>query len=165
MQKEIWKYIQGYENDYQVSNLGNIKSIKKGKNLILKPWIDDKGYFRVHLSKNNKKTYKKIHKLVAEAFLNHNPCGMSLVVDHIDWNKLNNKVNNLQLITNRENASKDQFRHNRSSSFVGVYWDKRRGKWLSEIKIGDSKKYLGRFRNEIDASEAYQAELSKLNAF
>lgn len=164
MQKEIWRDIKGYENHYQVSNHGNIISVKNGKKLTLKPWIDDKGYFRVHLSKSNKKTYKKIHKLVAEAFLNHKSSGMKLVVDHIDWNKLNNNVNNLQLITNRENASKDQFRHNRTSNFVGVSWDKHRRKWLSEIKIDNSKKHLGRFENETDAAKAYQNELNKINA-
>ena len=94
---EIWKNVKGFE-DYEVSELGNVKSLKLGKERILKNSIDKKGYYKVNLSNKGKTKTFKVHKLVAMAFLNHKPCGYKIVVDHIDNNPLNNNVENLQLI-------------------------------------------------------------------
>ena len=88
--EEIWKPIEGYEN-YYISNLGNVKNIK-GKLLCL--WKDNVGYLQVKLSKEGKWYYKRVHRLVAEAFIPnpHNlPC-----VNHKDENKENNSVENLE---------------------------------------------------------------------
>ena len=91
--KEIWKDIKDYEGHYQVSNWGRIKSIKFGKEIILKQNIR-RGYYYVCLSKNGIAKNYFIHRLVAEAFLdnpNNYPC-----VNHKDENKLNNNVENLE---------------------------------------------------------------------
>lgn len=104
---EIWKDVIGYEGYYQVSNLGNIKSLgnnKTRKEKILNPRICNAGYFYVNLSLNGKAASKKIHQLVATAFLNHVPCGHKLVVNHKDFNKLNNIIDNLEIVTSRENT-------------------------------------------------------------
>lgn len=93
---EIWKDIVGYEGKYQVSNLGNVRSLRvksrtkyfKGSNLVL--FTDKLGYVCVNLSR---KSYK-VHRLVAQAFipnLNNLPC-----INHKDENKLNNSVSNLE---------------------------------------------------------------------
>ena len=109
----------------------------------------------------NKKPHKKIvSQLIAIAFLNHKPCGNKMVVDHIDTNKLNNKLYNLQVITNRENTSKD--RKNGSSKYLGVSWNKSNKNWSATILINGKPKYLGSFTNEKEASQAYQNELKNL---
>lgn len=103
---------------------------------------------------------EKIHQLVAIAFLNHKPCGYELVIDHIDNNPLNNRVDNLQLISNRLNASKD--RKNKTSQYVGVNLHKKSNKWVANIRIGKIKKHLGLFNTEEEANEAYQNKLKTL---
>ena len=65
---EIWKEIEGYEGLYEVSNLGNVKSLNKRKGRILKPIKDHFGYLRVNLYNSEYKIHK-VHRLVAEAFI------------------------------------------------------------------------------------------------
>ena len=171
---EIWKEIKGYES-YEVSNLGRVKSLArivttaKGsrvlKEKILKPASTGfkklkTKHLGVFLTKNGKAKTKKVHQLVAIAFLNHKPNGHKLVVDHIDNNSLNNELGNLQIITNRENTSKDK--KNGASKFIGVSWNKSAKKWQSSISINGKNKHLGRFTNELEASKSYQNALSKL---
>jgi hypothetical protein len=162
--KEIFKDIKGYEGLYQISNLGRVKSLcrvdrigHKVKEKMLKPFIKkDNGYLSVSLCNNGMKQ-KNIHQLVSIAFLGHEPDGFSLVVNHIDFDKTNNNVQNLEIITQRENANKKHIKS--SSKYVGVCWDKPSNKWMSRIVINGKRKHLGRFSNEIEASEAYQKEL------
>lgn len=117
MKKEIWKDIKNYEGYYQVSNLGRIKSVDryinqyngynystriyKGK--ILKFSIGTRGYLKVVLQKERKvKTYN-VHRLVAEAFI-PNPNNLPQV-NHIDENKLNNNINNLEWCSSKYNIN------------------------------------------------------------
>jgi hypothetical protein len=154
---EIWKDIPQYEAMYQVSNLGNVKSLKCNKEKFLKHNSLAKGYKRVGLFKNNKLKYFYIHQLVAMAFLNHKPCGFKLVVDHINDNCLDNRVENLQIISQRENVYKTQNKY--SSNFKGVHWDKKSKKWRSQININGKIKSLGFFINELEAHLAYKNAL------
>lgn len=156
---EIWKKIKDYP-DYEVSNLGNVKSLKFNKEKILKPSKDGKGYLKVALFKNGKSKTKKNHKLVAMAFLNHITNGYEIVVDHINNIPTDNRLENLQLITQRENVSKDIV--NSSSKYTGVSWYKRDNKWKSSIRIKGNKKHLGYFKCEIEASKAYQEALKNI---
>lgn len=113
--EEIWKDIEGYENLYQVSNMGNVKSleryeltngrvkIRKRKEKILKPHPNGEGYPCVVLSKNSNQKTHRVHRLVAQAFIpniDNKPC-----VDHINRNKLDNRVENLRWVTNQENMN------------------------------------------------------------
>ena len=102
--KEIWKDKKYYEGHYQVSNFGRVKSIKFGKERILKLRTDKKtGYLHVVLCKDGKVKEFTVHRLVAEAFLPnpHNyPC-----VNHKDENKLNNSVSNLEWCTHKYNSN------------------------------------------------------------
>ena len=96
---EIWKDIKGYEGLYQISNFGNVKRIK-GINsryydgYVLNTSDNGQGYKLVGLSKNKKRTNHYIHRLVAEAFID-NPQQYK-EINHIDNNKSNNKVQNLE---------------------------------------------------------------------
>ena len=165
---EEFRDVPGYEGLYQVSNLGNVKSLARTimksngrkhsiKEKILKP-ASDRNYLGINLYKKDKHKYYKVHKLVAMAFLNHIPNGhIGLVVDHIDNNKLNNNLENLQLISARKNSSKD--RTGGASQYVGVCWSKQSKKWRAQIGINGKDRHLGTFTCELEASEAYQKAL------
>lgn len=103
--KTIWKDIKGYIGLYQVSNMGHIKSLNYNHTGIAKQlhWKYHKnGYATVMLCKNGEKKNKSVHVLVAQAFIeNHEnlPC-----VNHIDGDKLNNSVENLERVTYQQNT-------------------------------------------------------------
>ena len=115
--EEIWKDIPGYEGLYQVSNFGKVRSLKrtikyngKGKgsgtriyeSIELKQCLNTVGYYQVSLSVNNCRKRYMVHRLVASAFCNH-PIGKDYV-NHMDGNYLNNKSENLEWVSNRENV-------------------------------------------------------------
>ena len=101
MTREIWKDIEGYEGLYQVSKLGEVYSFKSNK--YLKKLTNKGGYLRVQLCKHGKVTNQSIHRLVAEAFI-PNPDNKPQV-NHIDENKGNNTVSNLEWVTAKENCN------------------------------------------------------------
>lgn len=105
MKKEFWKPILNYEGLYQSSTFGRVRSIDRwvkskngsvrlSKGKILKPGTDKDGYLQVGLYKNGKRKTYKVHRLVAEAFI-QNPDNLP-EVNHKDENKLNNNVENLE---------------------------------------------------------------------
>ena len=159
MEKEIWKDVPNYEEDYMVSSRGRVKSMKLNKERILKPGLSN-SYLQLRLCREGKIKTFTVHKLVAMAFLGHVPCGFKLVVDHIDGNRTNNNLSNLQIITNRENTSNNK--KGGSSKYVGVSLHKPSDKWISRIQINDKQKHLGTFKTEIEAHNAYQEALKNL---
>jgi hypothetical protein len=157
---EIWKDIPDYEGMYQVSNLGRFKSLKFGKELILKETLSSSGYKMVGLFKDSKLNGFSIHQLIAVTFLNHTANGHNLIVDHINNNKLDNRLENLQIISHRKNLSKDK--KNKTSKYTGVSWNKLKNKWVAQIRINGIVNYLGQFDIEQEASNAYQLKLKTL---
>lgn len=102
---EIWKNIEGYNEDYQVSDLGRIKSFKRYKSgEILKQNKNGTGYLVISLCENGKYKSKRIHTLLFETF---NGCKLKLneVIHHINENPLNNNLDNLQKMTKFEHNS------------------------------------------------------------
>lgn len=151
---EIWKNIPNYDGLYQVSNFGNVKSFKNyRKGSILKPSIG-RGYLQLQLCKNSKSKTFFIHKLVSMAFLNHIPCKMKFVINHINFNKLDNRIENLEIVTHRENSNKKHIKS--SSQYTGVHFDKSRNNWRSYININKKRINLGRFKTELEAHNAYE---------
>ena len=139
--EEAWRDIRGFEGIYQISNLGRVKRVAKkifnngllgekeyfnSKERILKPSIISKGYIGITLTKGKKRYPKKVHRLVAQAFIpnpNNKP-----QINHIDCDKSNNRVDNLEWCTNSENQ-KHAFIHglNNSKKANEVRWRERNG--------------------------------------
>lgn len=163
---EVWKDVVGFENKYQVSNLGRIKGLErmvKNKNgyrkineYILSPTILDTGYLVVGIGRKT----RHVHTIVAMAFLGHIPCRFERVINHIDFNKLNNSISNLEIVSNRENSNQKHIKS--KSKYTGVSWSDKSNKWMSRIYVCGKRRYLGLFINEIDAHLAYQKELELL---
>jgi len=146
---EEYKMIQDFEN-YEISNLGNVRNKKTNK--ILKQSKGTDGYYKVSLYQQNKHYNKRIHKLIAEAFIpnpDNKPC-----VDHIDNDKLNNNITNLRWATTKENAQNAKLYVNSTSFVKGVYFDKAKQKWRARIQIDGVRNHLGLYNNIEDAKAA-----------
>lgn len=99
----IWKDIENYEGIYSISNNGIVKSFYKGKERLLKQTRDKDGYCFVGLFKNKKNKMSRVHRLVAQAFI-PNPNKLP-EINHIDENKQNNNVDNLEWCTHKYNST------------------------------------------------------------
>ena len=104
MEQEQWKPIQEFNGEYEVSNLGRVRSMKRYYGMvgrIMPQTIQRKGYYAVTFWMNNKAYCRKVHRLVIEAFT-PNPDSLPCI-NHIDGNKLNNHVSNLEWCTYQAN--------------------------------------------------------------
>ena len=153
LQLEIWKDIPGYEGLYQASNLGRIKGLKRKvstgnngyriiKEQIKKPVLQKSGYYHIALYKNCKRQEFNVHKIILMTF---NPVKKNeeTSIDHIDMNKTNNSLNNLEWVTPKENNRR--------------MWDKKPPKTTLkktlasskniQIAIEKSKKKVAQYKN------------------
>ena len=123
---EIWKPIPGYLN-YKVSNLGRVKSVSRivrehhrgyySEGRILKPIKNFGGYLKVNLSENGKWQEHKVHQLVMSAFVGDRPDGLQ--VNHIDEDKTNNCITNLEYVTPKENINHGTHNARVSAHLIG----------------------------------------------
>jgi hypothetical protein len=178
--EEIWKDIEGHDG-YQVSNLGNVKSldrwifkidkrfskpIKLFQPGIMKAktkYASKKGlygfYFTVNLGKIKR---IPIHRIVAKTFIDNPLCLNE--VNHINSIKTDNRVENLEWVNRRENmAHAYKKRIGKSSKYTGVSFLKRDKKWESYITINSKRINLGYYNLEEDAHNAYQKALKDHN--
>lgn len=130
--EEIWIDIEGFEGLYQVSNLGRVKRVTTGR--ILKGGKDKDGYLQVTLCKNSTKSTKKIHRLVAQTFVSNSENKPE--INHIDEDKANNRVNNLEWSTRKENNNHGTHneRSSRTQSIPII---------ATNIKTGESQEFYG----------------------
>lgn len=169
---EYFVPIPTYEGYFEVSNLGGVKTLsrmvfvvegrsKRTNTRLLSQHISAQGYYTVSLSKDGVRNIVPVHQLVAMAFLGYERNGKTdIVVDHKDLDKLNNNLDNLRIVTNRENCNMKHIQS--SSSYTGVGWHKQSGKWRSYIRINNKQVHLGQYDNELDASKAYQNKLKEI---
>lgn len=157
MNNEVWKPVVGYEGIYEVSNMGRIKSLERMGTAgtpvhekLLHPYREKhKGYMVVCLRKNNKASVKKIHRLVAEAFIPNDNL-FTDTVNHIDEDKTNNRVDNLEWMSNGDNVrySQSGWKHYRAKKIrclntgevFGSYRDMERAYGLRPRAIKDNIK-------------------------
>ena len=153
---ENYRDIPGYEGRYIVSDLGNVKNLIT--NYILRGSLNTAGYLQVSLRDvNGKINCLGIHQVVAIAFLGHTPNGHVTVVDHINNNKHDNRLENLQIIDVRKNRVKDIVR----DLPTGVNM-RPNGKFRAKYKHNNIQYHIGTFTTIEEASEAYQEAISKL---
>jgi hypothetical protein len=176
--EEIWKEIEGYEN-YEVSNMGRVRSIdrtiyqegfgeRRLKGRLVKPWHNGYGYYKVSLGSyaapdgKRKHPTEFVHRLVAEAFI-PNPDNLPQV-NHIDYDRKNNKMTNLEWCTakgNMEHSHDRLFNHKnicRSNTGYKYICNKRRRFEVCVIDRG--KKYCRSFKKLEDAV-TYRNQITK----
>ena len=163
--EENLKDIDGFEGLYQISDLGNVKSVArvvhnrkyglmKIKERILKPGLSGvKGrqYYQVSLSREGEMHRRKVHQLVAFQFISKD---LSLQVDHIDNDKLNNRADNLQRLSCRDNCIK-AFDLKDKKFMTGVSKTKDGRHFKSIIHYKGELFILGYFKTELEAGEKY----------
>ena len=154
--EEIWKDVVGYEGLYRVSSFGRVFGVKANK--ILSPALS-RGYRRIKLSQNGICKPMQVHALVVEAFIDKYYKERNLVVNHKDFNRQNNKISNLEIVTWRENGNR---KHLPSvSKYTGV--TKHNNRWISKIMYNKKTIHLGSFESEIEASQYYECALICIN--
>ena len=173
MQNEIWKPIKGYEGFYEVSNLGAVRSLDRidgrgalRKGRTLKLGTDTSGYRFAGLSVDSVLKTPKVHRLVAESFIGDRPTP-DHKIDHVDGDKENNQVLNLEYVTNRENIGRGRLcdkNPDKSSQYRGVYYYKKFNKFGAKIQHQREIFRLGYFTSEEKAHQAYQQKLKEITA-
>jgi len=160
--EEKWIPIAGYEGFYEISTLGRVKRIigaTHPKVSYLKCEIVPKtGYCRITLSKLGVVKRFFLHRLVMLCFRGYS----ELNVDHINSDKQDNRLCNLQYITQRENIVKHTSTKKSSSIYTGVTYVKKMKKWKASLGVSYKTHHLGFFEHEIDAANAYVEALKKL---
>ena len=101
--QEIWKDISGFEGVYEISSYGRVRSVKSGRILSTSKCGGCRGYLSVCLSKNGKRYGKLVHRLVAEAFISN--INNLPEVNHLDEDKTNNRVDNLEFCDHKYNMN------------------------------------------------------------
>lgn len=155
MSKEEWRPVVGYEDRYEVSSLGRVRSVLRG--IIMKTSLNRYGYEQLYLSKGSMASRKNctVHRMVALSFFGES----SLQVDHINENKSDNNVQNLRFVTNQENGFYSKGSRN-STGLAGVKWSKypKGRNWASQIRKNGIKVTLGYFATPEEAHESYMKE-------
>jgi len=147
---EKWRTIENYEG-YEISNLGRVKSFRKNKNgYILHGGVDSRGYDTVCLYRDTIRKTFKMHTLVWDYF--GNSSRKDLHVDHYDNNKLNNNINNLQVLTAKENTRKY---YKLTNDYPGISWHIRENKWQLRVTINNKRRHIGLYEDKKDAIKKY----------
>ena len=153
LSEEIWRDVPGYEGLYQVSSLGNVKSFYNGER-ILSPGMNSRGYLTVRLYKLQSHKTHTVHSLVAQAFL-PNPSNLPCV-NHIDEDKTNNKVENLEWVTYSQNNSWGKRPEVMRQKLIGNTFSKKGAaeRKRAVIQFSTEGKYLATFDSACAASLA-----------
>lgn len=177
IENEIWKPVVGFEKLYLVSNVGRVMALKKTVShpnsgvktypkKILCQCINKGGYYQLDLSNNCISKKNSVHKIVAMAFIGYVP-QKGYVINHIDGNKLNNNVCNLEVVTHRYNNSFAIRKITKSSKYVGVNLSCKNNikYYTSYISINNIRINLGRYKSEVIAGSMYKIAYDNIDKF
>ena len=148
--KEVWKPVYGFERLYEVSNKGNVKSLYRYKKRLV-PFKQKNGYLSITIYKDGKEYFKLVHRLVALSFI-PNPSNKKQV-NHIDENKTNNCVDNLEWMTPKENMNYGTARERTNKS-----------QGQSVIQMDQFGNIIGHFDTENEAAILSGANRYKISA-
>lgn len=156
---ENWLPIKDYEGLYEVSDMGNIRSLDaRGKaRRILKLSVRKDGYMRACLIKDRIPKTFYVHRIVVQAFVG-SPDG--LLTNHKNGVRNDNRAENLEIVSYRENTSHANLR--RTNKKIGAT-QKKDGRWCSYINFAGKVRFLGYYPNEQLAHEAYKQALKDRN--
>ena len=153
--------------DYQVSNLGRVKSLDRTivsrrcstftKGKILNPKIRAR-YYSVNLANTGRVSTKSVHRLVMIAFVGEDVNRTQ--VNHVDGNKLNNRLDNLEWVNSSENIQHYHLNNRKTSKYLGVCYKKENKKFSASANIDKRKYHIGLYETEF---EAFQARNNWLN--
>lgn len=156
--EEIFIPIKGYEQYYEISNIGRIRSNYRSNTRIngfLSPTIMKVGYYAVNLVKDNNRKLHYLHRIIAQHFID-NPNGYKFV-DHIDGDMLNNSVENLRWCTKRQNETfKNSRKLTYTSKYTGVCYDKYFNKYKAYTTLNGKTYNIGTYKTEEKAYGAYK---------
>jgi len=161
---EIWKEVSEFEGRILVSNLGNVKEVARDyiipQHLTGKYYKVGRGYPTVFI--REPRSYRKVHRLVASAFLDD--WDDSLQVDHKDGDTMNNNLSNLRMATPMQN--KMGFKRPRGQSgFRGVSWHKTKKCWEAEMNHNGVREWLGRHKTPESGAIAWNKRAIELGFF
>jgi len=139
------KDIIGYNGRYKIDSDGNVWSFRNGKIKQLKPAPDKDGYLKVILCWEGRESTHYNHRLVAKYYLQHD--NKDLVIDHINRVRGDNRVENLRLVTLKQNSW--------NTASKGAYKCGDYSKWFSSIQANGKQIHLGTFNTEEEAHSAY----------
>ena len=149
---EVWKQIEEIPSKYEVSSNGIIRNSISGKTVSQRKMY--KGYMTVMLYFNNKSYHRRVHKLMMEAFYG---VSKDKVVNHLDGDRANNILSNLEYVFYRENVCHGKV----VKGLTGTTFFKPRDKWQSRILIDGKRRFLGYFDTKEQAHEAYKIALKE----
>ncbi len=156
MDSEEWTTIKGHH--YFISTHGNVENARTGK--LLTPRLSKTGYHTINLYINGKAKDFKVHKLVANAFID-NPHNKQFV-DHIDGDKLNNRIDNLRYVTKSQNAMNLSMHVDNTSGAKGVTYHKKSKKWMARIMINGKQINIGLYKTIEEATQARKQYANQL---
>jgi hypothetical protein len=169
--EEIWVPIAGdWRREYQVSSIGRCRSVDdfrppRGRPFppqIYKLKRDIHGYNRVKLSDSSSAAASyKVSRLVADAFIFNDDPTSKIQVDHLDNDRSNDRIDNLEWVTEaeqqRRRAARMRAIGKTTSQFIGVTWHDSDQRWCAQIVVEKKRKFLGNFRDEVEAARTYNA--------
>lgn len=165
---DVWIPVFGFVGRYEISTNGKIKRLKRVvpharskfisiPEIILSPKLHKSGYLYVNLTKDGVSFTKQVHRVLMESIRNESIDGFE--VNHIDCNKENNSVDNLEIVNRRENLS-HRYKNATSSVFTGVHFHKRSGLFVARIFLNGKKLHIGCSKSELEAGCLYDAAIS-----
>jgi len=158
-QKEDWKEIDGFDGYYEISSMGRIMS-HYGKRKILKQ--SGKKYRQIGLNYIGIRFNYHVSTLVWDYFGNKKRITHRDGLIHMNGDTTDNRISNLQLMSIRDITTKSYGGRNPSSKSQGVVYSKKKKRYIAGISINNKRKYIGIFRTESEAADAYLQEVRKL---